>query len=144
MKVLKINQTETVVRRNDKKSQKGAASAQSVKPMIADEFLVLNNQNAERELPKEIAEAAQSVKIRIYTPQKDLPTLVKSRDNLDLFEFDLPPGSNIGLPGRELKRASFEQVRKGLDAKIDGNGHRPPWVNFNPHAKTTVFPTNYI
>ena len=113
-------------------------------PMIADDFLKLDNQRAERDMPKHIIEAAESRKIKIYTGSREIPELVKSKDNPDCFELELAVGGNVGLPGRELKRVSHEQVRKALDPKIDMGGHRPAWVDFTPHAKTTVTPKPYI
>jgi V8-like Glu-specific endopeptidase len=141
---MKKKQRKAVEILKTKNTAKKAANEQPNQPMIADEFLLLNNQNAERELPKEIADAAQNRRIRIYTSQSEFPAIVKSRENPGVFEFELSPGTNIGLPGRAMKRVSGEQVRKALDPKVDARGHRHAWVDFTPHAKTTIVPTAYI
>src|SRR5579883_759708 len=113
-------------------------------PMIADEFLSLDNLRAERDMPKHLVEAAQSRKIRIYTGSRSTPEIIRSKENPECFEFDLAAGGNVGLPGREAKRVSVEHVRKSLDPKVDLSGHRPAWIDYTPHAKTTMNPKPYI
>lgn len=141
-----------VSKKNSKESTSISKSSQATKklksneakPLIADDYLILDNKKAEKPLPKEIEEAALQSGIKIYSKSKSLGEFIRSKDKAGGFELVLPEGANVGLPGIKAEKFSHQTLRKMLDNKVDTNGYRPPWVDFTPHPKTTVYQRPFI
>ena len=79
-----------------------ARSTDRERPLTPDQYLALDNKPAAKKMPSELAEAAGTRRVEIYSPGKDFdPRKIIRQDNTSgAWELDLPPGAGVGLPGR--------------------------------------------
>ena len=75
----------------------------------------------------------------IHAPGKDFEAnVVKSREAPGTWEFELPQGPGLGLPGRNAGRMAPAEVVRQIKAGTDSEPHRPPWVDFTSHPKLST------
>jgi V8-like Glu-specific endopeptidase len=107
-------------------------------PLTPEEYLTLDNIPAAQRLPEELTAATR--RVMIHVPGKDFdPKITKSREAPGAWEFELPQGTGLGLPGRKGGRMSPAEVARGIKGKMSARDSskpfRPEWVDYTPHPK---------
>ena len=124
-----------------KKTKKGRGRAgetvDRTPPFTPEEYLALDNSPATNRMPKELALTTR--RVTIHAPGKDFEAkVIKSREAPGTWEFELPQGAGLGLPGRNAGRMAPADVVRQIKAGTDSEPHRPPWVDFTPHPKLST------
>jgi len=106
-------------------------------PMGPDEYLTLENSVATQRMPKELATMHSARRGIIHAPGRDFnpSKIVKSQDVPDTWEFDLPSGGGLVLPGHNSERANVADVKKQIRAGTHTKPFRPEWIDYTPHPK---------
>jgi V8-like Glu-specific endopeptidase len=113
-------------------------------PLGPDDYLVLNNKAATKQMPKELAAEAKSRLVQIYAPGKsfDPRKTIRSGQGPGVWEMDLPPGTGLGLPGLKGGRMSAVEVVRGIQGKVSATDNsepfQPEWVDYTPHTKIST------
>lgn len=108
-------------------------------PATPEEYLALDNTRASRRPPRELAETAAR-RLTVHIPGKTAPPrLSRSKDEAGTWEFELPAGAVLGLPGRSGGRMSPAEVVAGISEKTTikegAEPLRPAWLDYTPHPK---------
>jgi len=105
-------------------------------PQQSDELLALDNELARERMPKELA-VPVTRQVTICAPGKEIeqPTLIQSRQTRGAWEIELPSGAALGLPGREGRRFTVDDLKRGTKANTHAEPFRPKWVDYLPHPK---------
>lgn len=115
-------------------------------PLTSDEYLSFDNERATKQMPKKLAQVAESPRVSIYSLDKDFDPkkVIKSREKKGEWEVELPRGSSLTLPGRKSGRMSPAKVKSGIkrtmSAKDRSEAFRPSWVDYTPHPKLVTQP----
>ena len=118
--------------------------ADSEAPLGPDDYVVLNNKPATKQMPKELAAEAKSLRVQIYSPAKsfDPRKTIRSGQAPGVWEMDLPQGTGLGLPGLKGGRMSPAEVVSGIKGKVSATDNsepfQPEWVDYTPHAKIST------
>src|SRR4051812_24754289 len=103
-------------------------------PMLPDDFLLLENVKASKEIPGDFHSHFEN-RIFINAKEELLKSISKSQQYPDTFEMVLPPGANIGLPVINTMRIPVEEIRKSITPQTKQEGFRPEWIDYTPHPK---------
>ncbi|HZW40793.1 MAG TPA: trypsin-like peptidase domain-containing protein [Agromyces sp.] len=112
-------------------------------PNSPEEFLRLDNERRSEPMPKELAAQVEGRTLAIATREKfDLRAAEPVHDDSERWELRLPEGTGLVMPGRTSGRLSLDEVGKGIASEYADAAElapsRPPWVDFEPHAKVTA------
>src|SRR2546423_1341094 len=114
------------------------------RPLTPDQYLSLDNKPAAKKMPSELAEAAATRRVEIYSPAKDFDPrkIIRQANTSGAWEFNLPPGAGVGLPGRKSGRISTAEVVRGIKGNASsselGEPFKPEWIDYTPHPKLST------
>ena len=114
------------------------------RPLTPDEYIALDNKAAAKKMPSEIARAAATRRVEIYSPNNgfDPRKFSQGDESSATWEMDLPPGAGMGLPGKRSGRISPAEVVGGIKGSASSKEltepFQPEWIDYTPHPKIST------
>ena len=121
-----------------------ARSSNGERPFTPDQYLALDNKAATKKMPSDLAEAAATRRVEIYSPGKDFDPreIIRQHNTSGTWELNLPPGAGVGLPGRKSGRMSPAEIVRGIKGNASssslGEPFKPEWIDYTPHPKLST------